>query len=201
MPYNYYMATSAEPILRSGLYVVRSFVSGAEEQAYVLYWPEDTTWDDQAVSTVQRNRVTFMRWGLSFISYCIPYSRMRGSYLTKLCDQLVCLLSAEHSKAIVWNDDGDDDDVSTHSEDDDSDRLYYFEVAKTNDQEENVVARPGFTVYIFITHFFIAIDSISLQGDLSMSCQSTVTAEDTCRPKGLVSKATSWRDSAGCYDS
>jgi hypothetical protein len=51
-----------EPILRSGLYVVRSFVSTAEEQAYVLYWPEDTTWNDQAVSTVQRNRVTFMRY-------------------------------------------------------------------------------------------------------------------------------------------
>jgi hypothetical protein len=52
----------AEPILRSGLYVVRSFVSTAEEQSYVLYWPEDTTWNDQAVSTVQRNRVTFMRY-------------------------------------------------------------------------------------------------------------------------------------------
>jgi hypothetical protein len=47
---------------RSGLYIVRSFVSTAEEQAYVLYWPEDTTWDDEAVSTVQRNRVTFMRY-------------------------------------------------------------------------------------------------------------------------------------------
>jgi hypothetical protein len=157
VPYNYYNAMNAEPILRSGLYVVRSFVSDAEEQAYVLYWPEDTTWDDQAISTVQRNRVTFMRWGLLFIPYCVPYSRMRGSYLTKLCDQLVCLLSAAHSKAIVWNDDSDDDDVSTHSEDDDSDRLYYFEVAKTNDQEENVVARPGFTVYIFITNFLLLL--------------------------------------------
>jgi hypothetical protein len=77
------------------------------------------------------------------------------SYLTKLCDQLVCLLSAEHSKAIVWDDDNDDDDdVSTHSENDDSDRLYYFEVAKTNDQEENVVARPGFTVQLFMMHTF-----------------------------------------------
>jgi|SRR6266850_4136687 len=54
--------------LRSGLYVVRSFLSTAEEQAYVLYWPEDTTWDDQAVSSVQRNRVTFMRyeWIIAF---------------------------------------------------------------------------------------------------------------------------------------
>ena len=41
---------------------MRSFVSPTEEQAYVLYWPEDTTWNDQAFSTVQRNRVTFMRY-------------------------------------------------------------------------------------------------------------------------------------------
>ena len=55
-------ARGTEPTFRSGLYVVRSFVSTAEEQAYVLYWPEDTTWDDHAISTVQRNRVTFMRY-------------------------------------------------------------------------------------------------------------------------------------------
>ena len=61
-PQNGYTARDTEPTLRSGLYVVRSFVSAAEEQAYVLYWPEDTTWDDQAVSTIQRNRVTFMRY-------------------------------------------------------------------------------------------------------------------------------------------
>jgi hypothetical protein len=62
MPQNSFAARGAEPILRSGLYVVRSFVSPTEEQVYVLYWPEDTTWNDQAVSTVQRNRVTFMRY-------------------------------------------------------------------------------------------------------------------------------------------
>jgi type IV secretory pathway protease TraF len=127
-PQNAFNATGAEPILRSGLYVVRSFVSPAEEQAYVLYWPEDTTWDDQAISTVQRNRVTFMR------------------YLTKLCDQIVCLLSSEHSQAIVWGDE-DGDDASTDSDNDDSGRLYDFVVAKTNDEEENVVAKPGFKVH------------------------------------------------------
>jgi hypothetical protein len=62
MPQDGFTAGGAEPILRSGLYVVRSFVSSTEEQAYVLYWPEDTTWNDQAFSTVQRNRVTFMRY-------------------------------------------------------------------------------------------------------------------------------------------
>lgn len=59
---NGFTATGAEPILRSGLYIVSSFVSMAAEQAYVLYWPEDTTWNDQAVSTVQRNRTMFMRY-------------------------------------------------------------------------------------------------------------------------------------------
>ena len=62
MPQDGFTAGGAEPILRSGLYVVRSFTSSTEEQAYVLYWPEDTTWNDQAFSTVQRNRVTFMRY-------------------------------------------------------------------------------------------------------------------------------------------
>jgi hypothetical protein len=69
-------------------------------------------------------------------------------YLTKLCDQIVCLLSSEHSQQIVWDDDGGDDE-STDSDNDDSGRLYDFVVAKTNDQEENVIARPGFTVRFF----------------------------------------------------
>ena len=62
MPQDGFTTGAAEPILRSGLYVVRSFVSAIDEQAYVLYWPEDTTWNDDAVSTVQHNRVTFMRY-------------------------------------------------------------------------------------------------------------------------------------------
>jgi len=62
VPQNGHAAGSSEPVLRSGLYIVRSFVSTSEEQAYVVYWPEDTTWDDRAASPVQRNRVTFMRY-------------------------------------------------------------------------------------------------------------------------------------------
>lgn len=61
-PQNGFSARGSEPIIRSGLYVVRSLASTAEEQAYVIYWPEDTTWNDQAVSTVQRNRLMFMRY-------------------------------------------------------------------------------------------------------------------------------------------
>ncbi|KAF8270139.1 hypothetical protein EI94DRAFT_1572222, partial [Lactarius quietus] len=130
VPQRTYITRGADPILRSGLYIIRTFTSTKEEQTYVLYWPEDSTWDDSAVSTVQRNRVTFM-----------------SRYITKLCDQLVCLLSAEHSQAIVWGDEVDDsDDASVEAENDDSDRLYDFMVAKTNEQEENVIARQGFTM-------------------------------------------------------
>lgn len=77
-------------------------------------------------------------------------------YLSKLCDQLVCLLSSVHSKAIVWggkdggadtdDDDDDSDGASTDSEKADTSRFYRFEVAKTKDQEENVNVRAGFTV-------------------------------------------------------
>jgi hypothetical protein len=68
------------------------------------------------------------------------------------------LLSSEHSKAIVWNedndgtdkeeddDDDDSDGASTDSEKGDSSRVYHFKVAKTKDQEENVVIREGFQV-------------------------------------------------------
>ncbi|KAH9039441.1 hypothetical protein EDB83DRAFT_1717346 [Lactarius deliciosus] len=136
LPRNGLAGGSSEPVLRSGLYIVRSFSSTSEEQTYVVYWPEDTTWDDRAASHIQRNRITFMR------------------YLSKLCDQLICLLSSEHSSAIVWSrdDDGadggdgddDSDDAFTDSEKADSNRFYQFEVAKAKDQEENVVVREGF---------------------------------------------------------
>ena len=49
----------------------------------------------------------------------------------------------------MWGDE-DDEDVSDDL-DDDSGRLYDFVVAKTNDQEENVVARPGFNVRFSFT--------------------------------------------------
>jgi hypothetical protein len=68
-------------------------------------------------------------------------------YLTKLCDQLVCLISTEHSELIVWGDEADY--ASSDSEDDESDQFFDFILAETSKQEENVVARQGFTVNIF----------------------------------------------------
>ena len=56
-----------------------------------------------------------------------------------------------------------------------SSRLYDFVVTKTNDQEENVVARPGFTVILFIERFFLAFTStlVSSEDGILASCTST----------------------------
>nr|VWO93934.1 Protein SEY1 (EC [Ganoderma boninense] len=115
-----------QPTLRSGMYV---HMRGGEDIMHVVYWPEDTTWDDNCVSSVSKNRVTFMR------------------YLTKICDQVVCLMSDEHAKAIVWRrNDADSDQESDEDEDGDAGRLFAFEVSKTNEQEEGVAAHPGFEI-------------------------------------------------------
>jgi hypothetical protein len=69
--------------------------------------------------------------------------------LTKICDQVVSLLSPEQSASIIWNDEpcsaasAESADLDV---DDGSDRLYTFVVAETNEQEENAVMRPGFQV-------------------------------------------------------
>ena len=48
----------AGPLLRSGMYAIDVPTNGL---IYMLYWPEETTWDDSAPPSVVRNRVTFMR--------------------------------------------------------------------------------------------------------------------------------------------
>jgi hypothetical protein len=74
----------------------------------------------------------------------------------------------------VWGDE-DDDDTSIDSDNDDSGRLYDFVVAKTNDQEENVVARPGFTVRSFRGNSILALTSTLLisEDGFTASCRST----------------------------
>ena len=56
-------------------------------------------------------------------------------YLTKICDQVVAMLSAEHTARIIWGDETDG-------------RLFTFEVARLNEQEESASSRPGFQVII-----------------------------------------------------
>ncbi len=79
----------------------------------------------------------------------------------------------------MWGDE-DEDDVSIDSDNDDSGRLYDFVVAKTNDQEENVVARPGFTVHFFVEIIFSELTSTLLisEDGLPASCRSTTSAWD-----------------------
>lgn len=63
------------PTLASGLYIFEaSFDDHLAKKFYVIYWPEDTTWDDNAAPAVVKNRVTFMR-------YCLRnYSSYSGLY-------------------------------------------------------------------------------------------------------------------------
>ncbi|KAF8340910.1 hypothetical protein F5887DRAFT_1062589 [Amanita rubescens] len=114
------------PALRSGLYICRvSEFVGAVEKMYVVYWPEESTWDDDASPPVRRNRVTFIR------------------YLTTICDQVTALISNDHAESMIWSNSISDDQLS-ESDEDDTDRLYTFEVAKTKEQEEGVTVRQGF---------------------------------------------------------
>jgi hypothetical protein len=53
----------SKPCLASGLYIVKAnpTMDVSDERHYVIYWPEDSTWNDSATTSVRRNRVTFMR--------------------------------------------------------------------------------------------------------------------------------------------
>ncbi|KAH9912635.1 uncharacterized protein BXZ73DRAFT_107365 [Epithele typhae] len=107
------------PTLRSGIYLFRhQSGSRALDEMFVIYWPEDSTWDDQAASSRQ-NRVMFMR------------------YLTKLSDQVVCLMADELAKTIVRR---------RNYEDNDSDGL--DDVSKTNEQDKGVTFKIGFEIAV-----------------------------------------------------
>ena len=80
---------------------------------------------------------------ISILYFSTPWDR----YLTKICDQVVALLSAEQSASVVLNDE-DSDLESIDVDVGESDRLFKFEVAKTNEQEEGAVSRPSFQVHI-----------------------------------------------------
>ncbi|KAI6101023.1 hypothetical protein EDD16DRAFT_1526092 [Pisolithus croceorrhizus] len=123
-------ATETSLTLRPGLYLLRTTPAepNGSEQVYVIYWPEQNTWDDSASSQVRRNRVAFMR------------------YLTRMCDQIVALVSSEHARRMVWSDvgDGDEDDEDCIDEDDEGDRIIRCVVQRTTEQEESVQVRDGF---------------------------------------------------------
>ncbi|KAI5998937.1 hypothetical protein F5J12DRAFT_724706, partial [Pisolithus orientalis] len=112
-------AGPTQPTLRSGLYFLRPTEQyGQTEQIFVVYWPQENTWDDCAPSQVRQNRVIFMR------------------YLTKMCDQVIALISSAHARTIVWSD-GDEDNAR--------DRIINCVVDRKT-EEESVQVREGFKV-------------------------------------------------------
>ncbi|KAG1818857.1 hypothetical protein EV424DRAFT_1619340 [Suillus variegatus] len=124
---NHSESSVSKPSLRSGLYIVRTNCEAtSDEQVFVIYWPEDATWDDSAPSSVKRTRVTFMR------------------YLTTICDQVMALISPEHARSVVWSGQEGEDTMEMDENQDEYDRMFTFEVRKTNEQEEAIKPRPGF---------------------------------------------------------
>ncbi|KAG9124904.1 hypothetical protein FRC07_009778 [Ceratobasidium sp. 392] len=127
---------TSPPVLRSGLYLVLRPETEPEgvrsKEAYIVYWPEESTWDDQAASSsVRRNRVTFMR------------------YLTKLTEQTVALVSPEQANKFIWDTGARNKDLPADQMDnDDESRLFSFEVSKSLEQEEDATPSTGFTVHV-----------------------------------------------------
>ena len=70
--------------------------------------------------------------------------------MTKIVDQLHCLISSDHASSLVWAGDVQDALEIDVEDDDQVDRLFTFEVMKTNEQEENVIPRQGITVRGFL---------------------------------------------------
>ena len=72
-------------------------------------------------------------------------------YLTKLCDQIDCLISDEHSTQLLWK----DEDATKISGDDEynsfDDRMFGYTVEQTNEEEESAEAEDGFIVSIVET--------------------------------------------------
>ncbi|KAH8986573.1 hypothetical protein EDB86DRAFT_2954862 [Lactarius hatsudake] len=61
-----------------------------------------------------------------------------------MCDQVIALLSPDYSASIVWSEDSDTESVDIDIGG--SGRVFKFGVAKTYEQEENAVSRPGFQI-------------------------------------------------------
>ncbi|CAE6371963.1 unnamed protein product [Rhizoctonia solani] len=120
--------------LGSGLYLAldpNHQEQGTSRAAYIIYWPEDTTWDDQAASSsVQRNRVIFIH------------------YLNKLTDQIISLISSAQAQTLIWDTNIYNEDLPEDQQDDDNARLVDFEVTESLKQEEDVIGSPGFKVIV-----------------------------------------------------
>ncbi|KAG9077767.1 hypothetical protein FS749_010308 [Ceratobasidium sp. UAMH 11750] len=121
------MFLASSTSLGSGLYLALAPQNAAQDPdthaAYIVYWPEPTTWRDDAVSSVRHNRVMFMR------------------YLSKLTSQTIALVSAQQAKAIVCPGDVDS------PENDSTEREFNFTVDEI-EEEEDFTIYPGPTFNI-----------------------------------------------------
>ena len=102
-------------------------------------------------------------------------------YLTKMCDQVVSLISSEHAQTIIWSEeDSEVDDTLEDSEDEDeSGRIVDFEVAQTSEQEETVTVRKGFRVsssWLWLGRSLTFV--VQLQADSPAIALPKITAED-----------------------
>ena len=62
------------------------------------------------------------------------------------------LVSSDHASSLVWAGDVQGELDIDEGDDEQADCLFTFEVMKTNEQEEDVVPRPGITVRVFFVY-------------------------------------------------
>ena len=81
-------------------------------------------------------------------SYPFDLAHTPCRFLTKLCDQVVALISDQHSEKLVFKSDTEhvDVDFGDSSAVDNFDRLFHFEVQQTRQQEESATVSKGFKV-------------------------------------------------------
>ncbi|KAG8935123.1 hypothetical protein FRC02_008585 [Tulasnella sp. 418] len=141
-----------QPWLQSGIYYLNPNIGSTETAglvSYIIYWPDDTTWDDGAEDAVRRTRTTFMR------------------YLSRLVGQTFALISPEHASKLVSmgdhkslegtksqedkvieqrNDEDNNSDDSDNDNDNDFSRIINFKVLKTQHEEEGLTVSQGFSI-------------------------------------------------------
>lgn len=145
------LLSSSELAPPSGLYLALPYGSestpSATHHAYLLYWPEESTWDDKAAPSVRRNRVMFMRlvffaikWQALLVFHC------RSRYLSKLADQTIALISTEQANSMVWGTSDRSPGIPAElTQGNARSRISSFEVSRVSNLED-VVAAPGFEV-------------------------------------------------------
>lgn len=70
-------------------------------------------------------------------------------YLTKLCDQVICLIDSSCADKLVWPDVDEHPGSIDHDQIDDNDlneRMFNFSVEQTPNQDEGATATEGFSV-------------------------------------------------------